>query len=385
MATAKPDLPTSILRRRGGAPRHPSPRIAQMQRTFYFLRKNTLAMIGLGILLFFIFVAGYSFFYSAPATHLDLYCGTFGGNPGQSGCIQVCTSPPNVAPTCGPVAYPVDPLNPSLLPPTLNLAHLTGGPLPLGSLTTSPGNSYFYNIYAGLIKGAPWSLGISASIVGAGAGVGLLLGALAGFKGGLWDEFIMRITDIFLSIPGLLLVIVLLSVLNNSIRILVNGTNYGSIVVLLVAFIVTWWPIYTRIVRGQVLVTREQKYIEAARASGAKSGRILVKHIIPNSMYPVFVQMSLDVGTIPLSIGAIVFLGFHIYPSQYFPEWGAMSALSVIPIPGLLTLCQSAQAACQFFPWWQLFFPGVTLFMFAISVNFLSDGLRDALDPRLRR
>jgi peptide/nickel transport system permease protein len=252
-------------------------------------------------------------------------------------------------------------------------------------LTTAPGNAYFYNIYAGLIKGAPWSLGISASIVGAGAAVGLILGAVAGFKGGLWDEFIMRVTDIFLSIPGLLLVIVLLSVLNNTIKVQIGDTNYGSIVVLLVAFIITWWPIYTRIVRGQVLVTREQKYIEAARASGAKSGRILVKHIIPNSMYPVFVQMSLDVGTIPLSIGAIVFLGFHIYPTMYFPEWGAMSALSVGVIPGLLTLCESAASSCTFFPWWQLFFPGVTLFLFAISVNFLSDGLRDALDPRLRR
>jgi peptide/nickel transport system permease protein len=360
-----------------------------MARTFYFLRKNTLAMIGLGILTFFILVAAYSFFYNAPSNALQLYCGTYTGNGGtpnaSAGCIRVCTSPPNIIPQCGPTAYPVDQLNPSLLPPTFNLAHFTGGPLPLGALTRDPGSAYFYNIFAGLIKGAPWSLGISASIVGAGAGVGLILGAVAGFKGGLWDEFIMRITDVFLSIPGLLLVIVLLSVLNNTIKVQVGSTNYGSVVVLLVAFIITWWPIYTRIVRGQVLVTREQKYVEAARASGAKSGRILLKHIVPNSMYPVFVQMSLDVGAIPLGIGAIVFLGFHIYPTQYFPEWGAMSALSVEPIPGLLTTCENAAAACQFFPWWQLFFPGITLFLFAISVNFLSDGLRDALDPRLRR
>jgi ABC-type dipeptide/oligopeptide/nickel transport system permease subunit len=260
MATIDPAAPGTLLRRRGSAPRHPSPRIAQMQRTFYFLRKNTLAMIGLGILLFFIFLAIYSFAYPAPSTQLQLYCGTYTGNGGTgqpiTGCIRVCTSPPNIVPQCGPTAYQVDQLNPSLVPPTLNLAHFTGGPLPLGALTRDPGNPFFYNIFAGLIKGAPWSLGISASIVGAGAGVGLLLGALAGFKGGIWDEFIMRITDIFLSIPGLLLVIVLLSVLNNSIKVQIGPTNYGSIVVLLVAFIVTWWPIYTRIVRGQVLVTR---------------------------------------------------------------------------------------------------------------------------------
>ena len=92
--------------------------------------------------------------------------------------------------------------------------------------------------------------------------------------------------------------------------------------------------------------------------------------------------MSLDVGSIPLGLGGLAYLGFHIFPTPYFPEWGTMSALSVQVLPSTVQFCEVA--ACVF-PWWQILFPGLTVFLFAISVNFLSDGLRDALDPRLRR
>jgi peptide/nickel transport system permease protein len=94
--------------------------------------------------------------------------------------------------------------------------------------------------------------------------------------------------------------------------------------------------------------------------------------------------MSLDIGTVPLGLAALVFLGFNIYPNTYFPEWGLITARSVNEtlIKSLLTYCENATCIL---PWWQIFLPGITLFLFAISVNFLSDGLRDALDPRLRR
>ncbi|HKS59377.1 MAG TPA: ABC transporter permease subunit, partial [Thermoplasmata archaeon] len=137
--------------------------------------------------------------------------------------------------------------------------------------------------------------------------------------------------------------------------------------------------------RGQVLVTREQKYVEASKASGASTGRILRRHIIPNSLYPVFVQMSLDVGTIPLLIGAIVFIGYIIWPSQYFPEWGTIAAQSTSILEGQIVQCAALVGTQCLFPWWQVLFPGATVFLFAIAVSFLSDGLRDALDPRLRR
>lgn len=378
------DRPAPSFQKPAQPGRRPNPQIAQMKRTFFFLSRNTLAMVGLGILVFFVLVALYAFVYPAPNDALQSYCGSAtsnggtGGSSGLGGCISVCTYA-NTGPPPGPNCYPVDTNTPSEVAPTLNLAHLSGGPLPFGSLTVVPSGNYFFNPFAGLIKGSQWSLGIATGIVVSGAVIGLLLGSVAGYFGGLIDELIMRITDVFLSIPGLLLVLVIIA----SVGYQVKGLE-GRVLVLMGAYIITWWPIYTRIVRGQVLVTREQKYVEASKASGARSGRIILKHILPNSLYPVFVQMSLDVGTIPLGVGALVFLGFIIFPSQYFPEWGTLSALSVLQLPSALNTCAIQGTSCVF-PWWQIFFPGVTLFMFAISVNFLSDGLRDALDPRLRR
>ena len=383
--------PSGVTPTAGGTPpapkgRRPNPRVAQFKRTWYFLSRNTLAMVGLAIIVFFAFVALYSFSYPAPGDTLDHYCGTYAGPGGvavnlSNACIPVCTYPTG-SPAPSPNCYPADVNNPGIVPPTFNLATFTTGPLPFGSLYVGGGGQYFYNIFAGLVKGAPWSLGIATTIVLAGAAIGLVLGSTAGFFGGIIDEFIMRLTDIFLSIPGLLLVLVVLAVLGSTIP-----TLTGRVAILIGAFVITFWPTYTRIVRGQVLVTREQKYVEASRASGARSGRILVRHIVPNSVFPVFVQLSLDVGSIPLALGAIVFLGYHIFPTEYFPEWGSISALAVTNIQGLITICQasSLSGVSCLFPWWQLFFPGATLFAFAISVNFLSDGLRDALDPRLRR
>ena len=365
--------------------RRPNPRIAQIRRTLYFLSRNTLAIVGLGILIFFIGVAIYGVTIDPQSsTLLQSYCGSYTGVGGTSsgpivGCNSICTYPQGTQPP-GPNCYVTDQFNPSLVGPTLDLGHLSGGPLPLGSMTLSPAGSQFFSIYQGFVKGAQWTLIISAGIVVAGAGVGLLLGSIAGYKGGLIDEGIMRVTDIFLSIPALLLVLVILAVWASQV-----GTLWGRIGVLMGGFIITWWPIYTRIVRGQVLVTREQKYVEASRASGAKTGRILTRHIIPNSMYPVFVQMSLDVGAIPLLIAAIIFLGFQIFPTPYFPEWGSMAANSVglTTVSSLIIYCESAPTCI--FPWWQVAIPGMIVFLFAISVNFVSDGLRDALDPRLRR
>ncbi len=367
------------------AGRRPSPRIAQIRRTLYFLSRNTLAIVGLGILIFFIGVAVYGVLFDhSSSTLLESYCGTYTGVGGNTsgnivGCQTICTYAQGTSPP-GPNCYVTDQYDPSIIGPTLNLAHFSGGPLPLGSLTLSPAGSQFFSIYQGFVKGAQWTLIISAGIVATGAGIGLLLGSIAGYKGGLVDEVIMRVTDIFLSIPALLLVLVILAVWASSV-----STLWGRIGILMGGFIITWWPIYTRIVRGQVLVTREQKYVEASRASGAKTGRILTRHIIPNSMYPVFVQMSLDVGAIPLLIAAIIYLGFQIFPTPYFPEWGSLAANSVglTTISSLITYCE-VSTSC-YFPWWQVMIPGLIVFLFAISVNFVSDGLRDALDPRLRR
>ncbi|MCI4334553.1 MAG: ABC transporter permease [Thermoplasmata archaeon] len=375
---ASAPLPSSTQRR-------PNPRVAQLKRTFYFLRRNTLAMIGLGILVFLIGVAVGSVFYNAPGDQLQTYCGSDTGNgvglvgsSNASGCDHVvCTYPYNTpAPSAN--CFPVDPNQVSVLPPTDFSHGLSLGPFPFGSLTTTADTNEFYNLFAGMVKGAPWSLGISAVVVVSGSMIGLFLGASAGYLGGYTDESIMRATDIFLSIPGLLLLIVILSTAGS-----IFPTFWGHLEILIVAFIATDWPIYTRIVRSQVLVTREQKFVEASRASGARTSRILRKHIIPNSVYPMFVQMSLDIGTIPLGLATLVFLGFSIFPHVAFPEWGSITAQSVGILASTLQYCQEFSGCL--FPWWQFFIPGTALFVFAISVSFFSDGLRDALDPRLRR
>jgi peptide/nickel transport system permease protein len=362
--------------------RRPNPRLDQYRRTWYFFRQNTLAMIGLGIIVFFALLFVYSFFYPASSIQLQTYEATNGLAPGSNPIFtQICTYPTGEVPPA-PNCYQTPAGMPSVIGPTVSLHPATLGPLPFGSLTLNPAAPVFFNTFDGLVKGTQWSVTISVGVVGLGALIGLIAGVVSGYYGGIIDEVVMRTTDVFLSIPGLLLVIIILAALASSI------TNLWDRVWLLIgAFVVTWWPTYARIVRGQVLVVREQRYVEAAKASGATGSRVLRKHIIPNSMYPVFVQLSLDVGTVPLVIASIVFIGFQVFPYQNFPEWGTITAFSVqgAVLYSFITACQTSASGTCSFPWWQFFFPGLTLFLFAISVNFLADGLRDALDPRLRR
>lgn len=392
-------------------PRKVSPRIAQFKRTWYFLRRNSLAIIGLGVILLIAGVAIYALFQPYEWYGMPHYCATAFGESGTgtnasgtggayntgilSSCAKyVCTYetvlPTNWASMCSGHWYRTPSVNgvffTGAVPPTDNLSSFQSGPMPLGGLAPDvTDRTTIFNLYDGLLRGADWSLMFSVGIVGIGSMIGLMVGAIAGLWGGLLDEVLMRLVDIFLSIPVILFVIVVITVVLQ----LANGnpglqTPSTELFLLVLSFAATWWPFYARIVRGQVLVVREQKYVEAARASGASKGRILTKHVIPNSLYPVFIQFSLDVGTIPLLIGGLVFLGFNIFPGNtiYFPEWGTLSANGITNIVSYLQAC--SLGACMI-PWWQIFFPGFVLFGYAISVNLLSDGLRDALDPRLRR
>jgi len=331
----------------------------------------------------------YGLVYPANPTSLTLYCAS-SGPPSLHVCptgIPVVCTYSQGSPPPGPGCYETPVVNgvpyANFIPPTLSLNPPQLGALPFGAFVADGqiGQPYFYNLYAGMVKGSVWSLSMSVTIVGIGAAAGLLIGVISGYYGGLTDEVLMRITDIFLSIPGILLVIVIVLA-----GVAVGLSTFSDRIYLMVfAFAIQWWPLYARIVRGQVLVVREQKYVEAARACGARGGRILRKHVIPNSMYPVMVQMSLDVGTIPLTIAGIVFIGFPIIPNPLWPEWGSLSAEGIVSIPSLLQTCQILGTGFCPIPWWQILFPGAALFIFAISVSFVADGLRDALDPRLRR
>lgn len=376
MATAPPPPPPPPVARQGGS-RKWAARIDQWKRTWYLLRRNTLALVGLGILLALIAMAVYALTLPLPWNRMN----SFSEIQGIPGFTYVCTyySGPPPGPGCYSVSFEFQ----AFIPPTLTLSSV--GPLPLGSLAQEPSSTYnFYSVYQGLLRGADWSLFIAATVVISGAMIGLLVGGVAGFFGGWIDETLMRLVDIFLSIPTTLFLIVVLTVFS-TFTLPGLAPLESRVILMILAFIVVWWPFYSRLVRSQVLVVREQKYVEAARASGAGRARLLLRHILPNSMYPIFIQMSLDVGTVPLLVGALAFLGFNLFGlpfSQVFPEWGSISAFSVQNFAGVISSCSIGTCVV---PWWQIFFPGLMLFLFAISVNFFADGLRDALDPRLRR
>lgn len=403
----------------------PSPRLAQLKRTLYFFFQSRLAVLGLMLLAFYVLVAILSPVI-APYSPPGGGCGGYGCNGDyvtipvlwaynpctQASCpspiyatvftndwqcvypsfLTTGTIPPGdcVAYAAGTPSAPSATSQTNIIPPTWTLWPFNPGPVPMGSMALTSGSAGTYvDIFTSLVRATPWDLAVSVGIVGAGSMIGLVLGTFSGYMGGYTDEIVMRVTDVFLSIPAFFLILVIMASLFTQASGLPNDERV-RIGLLMAAFIITFWPGYTRILRGQVLVTREQKYVEAARASGAGPGWILRKHIIPNSLFPMLVQFSLDVGSIPLALGGIAFLGFGPYlfstpNGAPFPEWGVLSSYEV----GI----GSASGQDLFavvtsnipFPWWELLFPGVALFTFCIAVNFLSDGLRDALDPRLRR
>jgi peptide/nickel transport system permease protein len=202
------------------------------------------------------------------------------------------------------------------------------------------------------------SLDVSAmlEIVGAGMSIGVLLGAFSGFIGGKLDEILMRITDIFFSIPPLILALAVAAALG-------HGLNN-----LILAIIVVQWPPYTRILRGQVLAEKERLYVDALRTLGIGRFRIVTRHIIPNTIYPVLVQGTLDLGGVILVFAGLSFLGFGV--TALTPELGK-----------LITAGQTYVFQAP----WLVFYPGLVILIISLAFNLMGDGIRDILDPNLRR
>lgn len=232
------------------------------------------------------------------------------------------------------------------------LSNLHNWSLPFGS--TFPG----INLYIAILKAIRIDLGFSLAIVGAGSLLGVVLGLYAGYFGGIVDEVLMRITDIFFSIPFLVLAIAAGFFLGRSLEVLV------------LVLIVIWWPTYARVVRGQVLSIKEMPYVEAAKGSGVGTTKTMFKHILPNTLAPVIVQISFDLATVVLLLATLDFIGF-MPANAYLPELGYLSSIGYsYAIVG---------------DWWTMVFPGVAILLFALAMNLLGDGIRDAVDPRLRR
>ncbi len=183
--------------------------------------------------------------------------------------------------------------------------------------------------------------------------VGIPLGVAAGFLGGWVDELIMRVTDVFLAFPPLLLALALAAVLP------------ASLTSVTIAIAAVWWPWYVRLIRGQAASVAGRPYVEACRALGVSRMRIIFRHILPNSITPVLVQVSLDVGGVILTASALSFLGLGA--QDPVPDWGLMVS--------------SGQS--YFTPdWWMVTFPGLAILLTAFAFNLLGDGLRDLLDPK---
>jgi peptide/nickel transport system permease protein len=209
------------------------------------------------------------------------------------------------------------------------------------------------DILSRVLYGARVSPLIAAAVLAISCAVGIPLGIAAGYFGGWLDEVIMRITDIFLAFPALLLALALASVLP------------ASLTSLTIAISVTWWPWYTRLIRGQAASVAGRPFVESCRALGISRRRIIFRHILPNAVTPLLVQVSLDVGGVILTASALSFLGLGAQDPT--PDWGLMVA----------------QGQAYFTSdWWVVTFPGLAILATAFAFNLLGDGLRDLLDPR---
>jgi peptide/nickel transport system permease protein len=212
------------------------------------------------------------------------------------------------------------------------------------------------DVFSRVVFGARYSLAIGLAIVSLAFLIGVPLGALAGFAGGFVNELIMRTTDIFLTIPGIVLALAIGAALGPG---MVNAA---------LALALVWWPGFCRLTQGQVLALREQTYVEAAEVVGAGQGRVIFRHILPNTLTPLIVKVSMDIGFAILTAAGLSFIGIGAQPPT--PEWGAM-----------------VNTGRQFMPdwWWYATFPGLAIFLAVFGFNMLGDGVRDAFDPRTTR
>jgi peptide/nickel transport system permease protein len=208
------------------------------------------------------------------------------------------------------------------------------------------------DILSRIVYGARLSLLVAVLVTAISGLVGLLVGAVAAYAGRWVDEVLMRVTDIFLSFPWLLLAMAVAMAAGPS---LWNG---------MLALSFVWWPGYARVLRSQVLVTKSMGYVEAAKAVGLSSSRILLRHIIPNSLGPYVVLLTVGAGRIILAMASLSFIGLGAQPPM--PEWGVMV---------------SDGRRFLFDAWWMVTFPGLAVLLACVGFNLLGDGLRDVLDP----
>lgn len=277
-------------------------------RGLYRFRSNYLSMVGLTMLIFFLLVAIFA---------------------------------PLIAP------YPEDATGKTrvvarLLPPSAEFAFGT--------------DKIGRDIFSRVVMGTPLAFQVGIVIILLATSIGVTIGAVAGYAGGWVDDILMRVTDIFLTVPPLVLAIAISAALGK------------GIVNMMIGISLVWWPGFARLTRSLALSLREEPFVEAAYGIGAGHLRIIFRHILPNAVSPIIVKMTTDFGFAVLTAAALGFLGLGAQPPT--PEWGAM-----------------INDGRSYFPdeWWIATFPGMAIWLMVFSWNLLGDGLRDVLDPRSRR
>ena len=211
------------------------------------------------------------------------------------------------------------------------------------------------DVYTRVVLGARVSLQIGLVITLVGIAIGVPLGVVAGYVGGAPGEAIMRVTDMFLSVPSLVLALAVVGALGPGI---LNAVLAISLV---------WWPGYVRLVQAKTLALTHEVYVEAARASGASRWRIVLVHLLPNTLSPIIVKASMDMGTAILTAASLGFIGLGARPPS--PEWGAMISIGRNYLPVW---------------WWYSAFPGLFIYLTVLGWNLMGDGLRDLFDPKSR-
>ncbi len=212
------------------------------------------------------------------------------------------------------------------------------------------------DILSRVIYGARTSLIVGFSVVLLALLIGVPLGLIAGYFGGKVDLIIMRITDIFLAFPPLLLALLIATTLGRG---MLNA---------ILALAISWWPWYTRLARGMAISVKERPYVEASKAMGISDWKIMIRHVLPNSLSPLIVQATMDMGSAILEAAALSFLGLGVQPPT--PDWGLM-------------VSEGKDYFLNY--WWYPVFPGLAIFITVMAFNLLGDAVREVIDPRLRR
>jgi peptide/nickel transport system permease protein len=221
-----------------------------------------------------------------------------------------------------------------------------------------------YDIYYGVIWGTRTAFRVGVMITIATIIIGLLVGTTSGYFGGWVDEGLMRVVDIFMGFPFLLAAITLAAVLGSSPR-------FDRITTGMIALIVFGWTTYARLLRGDIQSVKERDYVMAARTLGASHQRIMLRHVIPNSIFPTLVVASMDIGSYVLNFAALSFLGLGAEPG--YADWGQLISFARNWMPSLFDY------------WYIIVYPGIAILLFVLGWNLIGDAFRDILDPKLAR